>query len=181
MADKNSLLKLKFKLKGIYNNAIQKPIKDMCLFEMDEELTYKLKDVNRTGKWDNRADAIIVELLSRRYYEKDFGAEMFLNIIDQLGSDDLKKEFVHRYAGIISEQTIDKFKEKGISVGRELYPYVQQLQAETFEKYGDFEKIPRDKESELIIGKQLKPNQIAEMILNHKHEFAGMDVDFSKL
>lgn len=181
MADKNSLLKLKFKLKGIYNNAIQKPIKDMCLFEMDEELTYKLKDVNRTGKWDNRADAIIVELLSRRYYEKDFGAEMFLNIIDQLGSDDLKKEFVHRYAGIISEQTIDKFKEIGISVGRELYPYVQQLQAETFEKYGDFEKIPRDRESELIIGKQLKPNQIAEMILKHKHEFAGMDVDLSKL
>ena len=185
MADENSLLKLKFKLKGIYNNAIQKPIKDMCLFEMDEELTYKLKDVNRTGIWDTRTDEIIEELLSRRYYEKYFGAEFFLNIIEQLKSDNLRKEFVHRYAGIINEQSIDGIKELCGMVGggfkREFYPFVQQLQAETFEKYGDFDKIPRDKESKSIVGKQLKQNQIAEMLLQHMYDYLDMNMDTENL
>ena len=176
-----SALKLKYKIKGIYNNAINKPIKDMCLLEMEEELLYRLKDVNKTGIWDNRTEAILRDFFSRKYFEAGFEIDVFLGIIDRLQNEKLKSDFIHKYANMIDEQDIILLDSNRYKIDKRFAPYIEQVMAEVFEKYGDFDKLPSSENERNMVLEKLTPTQVVDMYIKDEDLWLSDKIEINKL
>ncbi len=164
----NQLLKMKYQAKSIYNNAIKKPVEDMCLIELGNELSLNLKTVNKSGVIDQRTDSVIRALFSRKYIEKNICVDLFLQIVKEIQPEEKKYEFIEQYSSILDDGVIDYLRKNNIhfSHSTELRNYVTAIIESECLRCCDIEDLLNDYgiDQDKLMNK-LTPEQQVEALL----------------